>query len=308
MYRNNASRCLPLPVPTPKSFLSHRQTISIPLEILDEIVDHAIRTLKPWSSTLSSLALVCHSFRIRVSAARFGSAAPCSGYICEMHAQRLDMLSRLTNSGNAIQTLPRLSFFITSFNLRTASTKAELAPVLPCGSLAFIFDYLFRDPKYHREKLALEIMQYDEQGQEWVLEGSSVKESFLSLLRDSQLIHLALQSIQKIPPDFLLHGSKLRHLYLQQVSLNIDQHTHSVTTTPLVVEFLQIDRHIALQDIMRMFNGGLFIMHSENQLNHLRMIQVEICGPRDVDSLNKFLRHCVALESLKIYPRLFFGA
>ncbi|PPQ85588.1 hypothetical protein CVT25_000032 [Psilocybe cyanescens] len=141
-----------------------RSASSLPVEILDEIMITAVRTLDPPS--VSSIALVSNAYRILANVARFSSIDHQMIRVQDSACRRLDTLVDVIKAGRLVDTMPAVDAFITSFSLTTSGSTDELRPLLHNGSLGFIFHTLFHQstpsytPRSNFRKMSLEIRNW----------------------------------------------------------------------------------------------------------------------------------------------------
>lgn len=148
-YLNQMFPCpfIPLTFCPPRS-LPRRTSIQmspwLPFELIEEIIIEASRASHPESSTLSSLALTSHAFRIIANKRRFQSLYPgprlYQDYSQEHITTRIRSFSGLIGKGHSITTMPGVCEFATSFSL-------VYSPYIPSPtghwSLANVFKIVF---------------------------------------------------------------------------------------------------------------------------------------------------------------------
>ncbi|PPQ86981.1 hypothetical protein CVT25_009348 [Psilocybe cyanescens] len=117
---------------------------ALPVELIDDIIDEASRTLDV--SSVSSIALTSHSFRIRANKTRFSSLVPYrkEGYDIKHTSKRLQSLADIISSGRSIYAMPGVCEFATSFSLHMIGYYDLVMPALNNGNLVYIFNHLFR--------------------------------------------------------------------------------------------------------------------------------------------------------------------
>lgn len=307
---------------------------TLPLEILDEIVTTAVRTLNPPS--LSSIALVSNKYRILVNESRFSFIHLGShmGRIEDSDCHRLDSLADLLRTGSVVDSMPSVANFITSLSLTAWGNTSELSPLLHNGALAYVFHKLFRQsahsysPRSEFRRVSLDILNWtqrlsslpsdresqgsisdDDEGQEeeesyeetfleWSLTDSALTMSFINFLLNSQVTHLHLSHIHNIPLNFLL-GTNLQHLSLGEVSFcEPDEAEAQHLMGPVVLRSADIGglAWISFEIFVRLLCSES--APTQSTFGSMTEITFSLGRPRQLEMLKELLNHTVHLEYL----------
>ncbi|PPQ95413.1 hypothetical protein CVT25_000857 [Psilocybe cyanescens] len=121
---------------------------ALPAEVVDDIIEEACRTFN--ISSVASIALTSHVFRIHANKERFSSLIPCynDGNCIPHPAKGIRGLANIIRGGQVITTMPGVCSFATSFSLEMIGYYKTVMSALNDGSLAYIFRNLFRPPLY----------------------------------------------------------------------------------------------------------------------------------------------------------------
>ncbi|PPQ83796.1 hypothetical protein CVT25_001016 [Psilocybe cyanescens] len=305
--------------PEPRAFQAFP---TLPVELVDDIVDKACRMLD--KSSVSSIALTSHSFRIRANRSRFSSLVLSGNKRNIPHTARgITTLANVIRSGQSITTTPGICTFATSFTLTITGYDFMVKPILNNGCLAFIFNNLFRPLPPSASSLAsaggtrslfLHISHTSRRKHarpdrvSWGAINSELRQALENLLRFSELNRFSVEAMCDIPSDFL-QGSKLKHLSLRRVSitptsLNCDSTTPEKSA--IILKSLDIDNSISWKDIKMVthphFNASVSPC---NTLSGLTQLSMEAVGADTYKNLNEVLRNAPALRLLAL--RLSFG-
>ncbi|PPQ81295.1 hypothetical protein CVT25_015074 [Psilocybe cyanescens] len=300
---------------------------ALPVELVDDIIDEASRTLD--ISSVSSIALTSHSFRIRANKTRFSSLVPSrkEGYDIKHTSKRLQTLADIIGSGQSIYTMPGVCEFATSFSLHMIGYHDLVMPALNNGNLVYIFNHLFRpsDATYTQSttrSLSLCIYRWsrasedeysnDGDGDEdlryvdlsWRSMNLDLATCIQNLIQLSELNRLSLKWMRHIPRD-LLRGSNIKYLQLHGVSVAQPGSYHRNEDTaygePLLLESLSIDSFVSSTDI------GLMTLPSyhdsastHNLFPCLTRLTVSVSHSNFFKELDKVLYNAPDLRSLAV--------
>lgn len=307
--------------------------MDLPLELLEEIINEASRTSDV--STISSIALTSHAFRILANKRRFQSLVLCEykGHNMEHTAKRIKTLADLIVNGHSTKTMLGVCEFVTSFSLQMIGYYDEVTPVIEDGCLARIFDNLFRSTNLrtlsaHRA-FSLSIYEY-----RWArtdaeyfddnehfprynkLSWNSMGETLFTVLRDliqlSQLNRLILQKMVHVPRN-LLQGSNVKHFHLSKTKLSDNMlsyngETSTSTLVSILLESLNIDSLVSDNDIGAIVYPYTNITDASDYL-YPCLVHFTIYVPY-VDMLvvmNKILGRSLALRCLVVELCFIFG-
>ncbi|PPQ86000.1 hypothetical protein CVT25_001522 [Psilocybe cyanescens] len=297
-----------------------RMLSTLPAEIVDDIIEEACRTLNV--SSVSSVALTSHIFRIHANKARFSSLIPHrnAGHDIPHTAKSIRGLADIIRSGQAITTMPGVCSFAASFTLRMIGYTDEITPTLNDGSLACIFRNLFRPPLHTASSiysLSLYVhrwSRHDDGGYDdprysamnWLSMITEIPQEFKTLLRESDITRLSLEMVRDIPRDFL-RGTKIKHLCLRRVSIYPFWENHDTAPDPKPVSLasLDIDDSVSPTELGQIALPHLHIKiplqsahgHSFPFLTMLHMVVVHISM---FDRLDILLNYTPHLQSLAL--------
>ncbi|PPQ81294.1 hypothetical protein CVT25_015073, partial [Psilocybe cyanescens] len=295
---------------------------TLPTEIMDEIIDEACRILDV--SSISSVALSSHVFRIHANKARFSSLVPHrnNGHGIQHTAKRIKGLADINRSGHTLSTLPGVFSFATSFSLQMIGYYNEVMPALNDGNLAYIFRNLFRPPLHKNSassicSLSLHVYRWSRRDDDdyddprygamhWLSMNSVLLQEFKALLRESDITRLCLEVVRHIPRDFL-QGTKIKHLYLRRVSIYPFGHNNDTTSDPKPVplESLDIDDSVSATEL-----GQIALPHPQIKITlpltqdpllpSLTKLHVTIMYISMFERLNELLNNTPHLQSLAL--------
>ncbi|PPQ84097.1 hypothetical protein CVT25_002178 [Psilocybe cyanescens] len=253
-------------------------TPPLPVELVDEIIADALRTLDP--SGVSSIALASHALRIHANRARFTSLVLYRKDSPDVQhtAKSIRTLADIIRNGHSIPTMPGICEFTTSFALKMIGLGHGVMPALEDGCLAYIFNNLFRPSgvdtsivrpgtsagtrslflNIYRET-QWRILRVHDDSKHGRLIWDKINPELLAALEDliqfSTLNRLSLEHMRNIPTD-LLQGTKIKHLRLSMITISPPLSHHRLDRPPLERSMLleSFDVHDAdLQvDVMQM--------------------------------------------------------
>ncbi|KAH9479741.1 hypothetical protein JR316_0008336 [Psilocybe cubensis] len=317
-------------------------TPSLPVEIIDSIIQDVLKQISGKGRThtspiLSAIASTSHRFRIHANRHRF-STLRCPSVLHNITLKQANKwMTSLTSVVRSHQALVKLApsstmmgsilDFTTDFGVwvihtsdseseasGAADSESETSESVQCASedWAFVLDNLFRAPSslpssstanqvYHFDFL---INYFGSPGNvSWNTITPAVRESFLRLLRFSNINKLSLCGIDSIPTS-LLRGSGIKHLALRQIStvqpdadiIGVDQCNDACL--PPQVESLQNNDGEAGCKASGPFPVPLA------QLPCVLKLEAEMHGDQSVETLNDMLKQTPNLVSLRIQNHL----
>ncbi|PPQ71385.1 hypothetical protein CVT25_003230 [Psilocybe cyanescens] len=236
----------------------------LPVELIDDIIDEASRTLDV--SSVSAIALASHTFRIHANKERFSSLVPYrnDGHNIEHTSRGIRTLADIIECGHSVKpSMPGVCEFVTSFSLQMIGYYDKVMPALEDGCLAYIFNNLFRPsrfpPSSAARSLSLYIYRWSRDNDDYYdddednpryngLSWKSIHPKLLialeDLLRLSELTQLDLAEMRNIPRNFL-QGSNIKHLHLYRSTVSEFGSYYNFDNTagggPMLLESLDID-------------------------------------------------------------------
>ncbi|PPQ84811.1 hypothetical protein CVT25_015157 [Psilocybe cyanescens] len=275
--------------------------VILPLEVLKAVIDIAVTTLD--LPSISSIALLSHHFRIFANNARFSSISFFSDGASSLKRMigRIHKLADLIHCSEQIQAMSETNTFITSFDLRIAITGWDPLPFWSDGSLALIFNSLFRHPNALRSrsrKLCLVLLH--NMLHPWDLLDKSLSGSLSALIKTSHLNDLRLERVYAIPLDFI-RGSKIQHLSLANITF--DKGLAGKYPSPGVPVFLkslciQLDRTIEANDPSNLI--GNQSRPTPDTFSHLTALSVSLITFEGLGTMGNILKMTRCLQSFTV--------
>lgn len=296
----------------------------LPVEILEDIIDEASATSD--ISTVSSISLTSHAFRIIANKRRFQSLVLYRnvGHDIDHTARKIRTLAGLISDAYYIDTMPGVVDFATSLSLQMIGYYDEVTPAIEDGSLAYIFNNIFRSttfPTWSADcSLSLYIYRWARTDDEYYdddpdfslyneISWNSIDKTLLTALQNviqaSQLTRLELESMKHVPRN-LLQGSNIKHLGLHGTELNSAithfQDETSISNQPILLESLHMDSDVSDKDIWSLTHPYTELAGTPDYNHHPSLVHfsIYVSYSKVLIVMNQVLSCAPALQSLVV--------
>ncbi|KAH9477293.1 hypothetical protein JR316_0009497 [Psilocybe cubensis] len=293
-------------------------TQNLPVEILESIFDEV-----SIASVFSSIALASRTLRSIANNRRFRSLVLNRGVGHDIHftSKKIKTLANLIRDAENFSKMRSIVDFTTSLSLSMIGYYDEVTPVINSGSLAFIFQHIFRaTPSECSLSLRIyrwartddeyfdDISEYPKyNGLSWRSINSDLRTSLRSLIQTSKLTRLTLHTMNHVPID-LLKSANIKHLHLLRAKLDLGRRPTPITH-PILLESLQMDPILSVEEIDSLTYPYRLGEDRSTLGGYLPLVKltVAISYRGALDLLNRLLQYTLALRSLTVELRMTSG-